>query len=387
MCDHPVPCGSWSCARGVAATSRPMRTCRLTLGDETLRPACCQAPPAGFFKERLSIDITTWCPLPDTPPLRAAGAARSRDDIPAAAERGAFGRAPSRARLVPTSQVLTALPACSTWSLVGLLRPTADPEVHRVSTTAALAARASPPLRCHALQSFPHPHSRARVTARPCPLAVAACVPTCGGDATSGPCSMRVSVVRGRRCQRLGPVALLGFPSLEPHARCLSCPPPAMAPSPGDDHLDVRPARVRRALEGPARPRRGLDPDVARPALPRGGGRSPSAGTRRSSAPTPYLLHAAPAGDRRPLRPPHVDREVAVGFARQRLVSEANRERHAMITPRDVVRRVSGGLPQGEPATRRVGPTNLRRRAAKPHEPSWRLPPPLVHPFGSHAAG
>lgn len=261
---------------------------------------------------------------------------------------------------------------------MGLLRPTADPEVHRVSSTAARAARASSPLRCHTLQSFPHPHSRTRVTARRFPLAVATCVPTCGGDATSGPCSMRVSVARGRRCQRLGPVALLGFPSLEPHDRCLSCPPRAAGPSPGDDRLDVRPARVRRALEGPARPRAGLDPVAARPALPRGAGRSPSAGPRRTTAPPPYPTPHGPCWG------PETSQTSPQGpKGRRGLRATARRFREPPRTSchgraHHVVHRVSGGLPRGEPATRRVGPEARRHRAARTVRPDVRLPPTPV---------
>jgi len=76
---------------------------------------------------------------------------------------------------------------------VGLLHPTADPGVHRVSAPRPPCKRASGlPRRCHTLQSLPHPYSRTRVTASRCPLVVSRLRPGATGScATSRLCSVR----------------------------------------------------------------------------------------------------------------------------------------------------------------------------------------------------
>jgi len=100
--------------------------------------------------------------------------------------------------------------------LVGLLHPTADPGVHRVSAPRPPCKRASGlPRRCHTLQSLPHPYSRTRVTASRCPLVVSRLRSQCHWVLcdfkallrTSS--ALRWSAVAGRP----RPVALLGFPS------------------------------------------------------------------------------------------------------------------------------------------------------------------------------
>jgi hypothetical protein len=125
---------------------------------------------------------------------------------------------------VPPSWFLTTSTACATMGLVGLLHPTADHGVHRVSTSRAPRARAASrrPHRCHTLQSFPLAGSRAHASASRCPLAV----DRPGASLTSRPCSTDESVASATRCRIAEPVALLGFPFLESDAVVASSPIP-----------------------------------------------------------------------------------------------------------------------------------------------------------------
>lgn len=124
----------------------------------------------------------------------------------------------SRAHVVTRAlrSVLVALAtatACSAFGWAGLLRPADDHGVHRVSLAAVPlpwpVSRA--PRRCVALQSLPHPRSRAGVTASSCPLVVGG-VRTRSRPRGFAPRERPLRSPRG--FPRATPAALLGFPVL-----------------------------------------------------------------------------------------------------------------------------------------------------------------------------
>jgi hypothetical protein len=123
-----------------------------------------------------------------------------------------FGPTLPRARHVPPSRFLTALTGCSTEDRPGLLHPGTDHGVHRVGAAGFATCRAFP--RCQALQSFPlriSGVSRRRETLPPW------CSPTnVWPYAPSRFHSDTESVASTPRFRGASPVALLGFPVLEP---------------------------------------------------------------------------------------------------------------------------------------------------------------------------
>ena len=165
---------------------------------------CYRAPPSGFSKDRPSIDIIHRCPLPAA--SATSGSLRS----------SATGWWPSAGRCKrPARSVLVVshhLDGFLHRRRVGLLHPTADPGVHRVSashrTIASWCVAWGLPRRCHALQSFPYPYSRTRVTASRCPPAVVGRVPGFTGVPLDFKALLRTSI----RCD--------GPPLPELHARC-----------------------------------------------------------------------------------------------------------------------------------------------------------------------
>jgi len=112
-----------------------------------------QATSSGFFKDRLSVDI-----LPGV-----------HSHTPRAM---CFGMPLPRDTHVPPSWALTTLTASSTRPFVGLLHPTADHEVHRVSAAALPRRLAFPPMP-YPSELSPRQVAVPYVTAGRCPLAVA----------------------------------------------------------------------------------------------------------------------------------------------------------------------------------------------------------------------
>lgn len=152
-----------------------------------------RAPPSGFSKDPPLYRHHSRCPLPEKLRLPLTSPSASRCQRPA------------RSVLVVSHHLDGFLHR----QLVGLLHPTADLGVHRVSTSCHTIAMACPtwsPLRCHTLQSLPHPQSRTCISADRCPLVVSSCVP---------------GATRARRLQGLAPCE-----------RPLSQPPVAGRPRP-----------------------------------------------------------------------------------------------------------------------------------------------------------
>jgi hypothetical protein len=201
-----IPAVAWPTV-GVSppAVHPSVPTCCAFEGASRRRSAWCyRAPPSGFSKDRPSIDIIHRCPLPAA--SATSGSLRS----------SATGWWPSAGRCKrPARSVLVVshhLDGFLHRRRVGLLHPTADPGVHRVSashrTIASWCVAWGLPRRCHALQSFPYPYSRTRVTASRCPPAVVGRVPGFTGVPLDFKALLRTSI----RCD--------GPPLPELHARC-----------------------------------------------------------------------------------------------------------------------------------------------------------------------
>ena len=123
-----------------------------------------RAPPSGFSKEPPLYRHHSRCPLP------------AKFRLPLPSPSASRCQRPARSVLVVSHHLDGFLHR----QLVGLLHPTADLGVHRVSTsclTIAMARLTRYPRRCHTLQSFPHPQSRTCISADRCPHAVSSCVP------------------------------------------------------------------------------------------------------------------------------------------------------------------------------------------------------------------
>lgn len=123
-----------------------------------------RAPPSGFSKDPPLYRHHSRCPLPAKLgfPLSSPSASRCQR--------------PARSVLVGSHHLDGFLHR----QLVGLLHPTADLGVHRVSTsrrTIAMARLTRYPRRCHTLQSLPHPQSRTCISTGRCPHVVPSCVP------------------------------------------------------------------------------------------------------------------------------------------------------------------------------------------------------------------
>jgi hypothetical protein len=150
--------------------------------------------PSAFLRVLLvrpSVDIIRGCPLP-----RAE--TRFVSTVPPV-------------ELAPPAWFPTILAAFSTCDLPGLLHPGADHGVHRVALD-RFAERSSFPdaIPSRAFPSSPAAPSSPRLRA---PLPSSSVRPL---HSTSGPCSDEESVAATRRFRRDPPVALLGFPDLEP---------------------------------------------------------------------------------------------------------------------------------------------------------------------------
>jgi hypothetical protein len=193
-----------------------------------------------------------------------------------------FGPALPHACLGPPSWFLTTLTGCSSGSFAGLLHPAADHGVHRV---------AAPP--CHlpvvgrrAFPTVPHPPElsplaqQARRHRRTLPPRRQ---PGCEPCSTSRPCSTRESVALPPRCRGAAPVALMGFPFLEPRACRLvaaGTEVPRYAPEGASGRPSLR-------ASSPPRRRRRLRRALRAPRASRPASRPPSAG---------WLARQTPAG-------------------------------------------------------------------------------------------
>jgi len=181
----------------MAALSPPKRTqpyvaFLLTLSETHLAPSGLmtphQATSSGFFKDRPSVDI-----LPGV---------HSRT-----AQALCFGMPTPIDTHVPPSWALTTLTASSTRPFVGLLHPTADHEVHRVSACALPRDWAFPPMP-HPPELSPHQVAVPYVTAGRCPLAVTGCPPAQPRGVSPLVSPLRAVPV----ASHFTPVALMGFP-------------------------------------------------------------------------------------------------------------------------------------------------------------------------------
>jgi len=147
-----------------------------------------QATSSGFFKDRPSVDI-----LPGV---------HSRT-----AQARCFGMPTPIDTLVPPSWSLTTLTVSSTRPSAGLLHPTADHEVHRVSAHALPRVRASSPMP-HPPEHSPRVVAVPYVTAGRCPLAVTGCPPA--QPRGFSPLASPLHITAVASCHV--PVALMGFP-------------------------------------------------------------------------------------------------------------------------------------------------------------------------------
>lgn len=161
-----------------------------------------RAPPSGLSKDPPLHRHHHRCPLPGP------------CELPRLAPSAGRSQRPTRSALVVSHHLDGFLHR----RLVGLLHPTADPGVHRVSTVCrtckARFSPASPPTPyppepSPPAQPYPHlcwPLPSCRFGLRSWCYQV---------PSTSRPCSARASVVANHRCRPSTPVALLGFPVSE----------------------------------------------------------------------------------------------------------------------------------------------------------------------------
>lgn len=140
---------------------------------------------------RPSVDTSVRCPVPRTE-VR-------------------FGSKVPPFELVPPARFLTALTACSTGRLPGLLHPGADPGVHRVRRRAVRDRRDVSPMPCPPERSPP----RQRDDASPRVPASSTFTALRRVGASSRLRSEGESVAPACRFRPAAPVALLGFPVLE----------------------------------------------------------------------------------------------------------------------------------------------------------------------------
>jgi len=164
------------------------------IGDASRLPARHRRATRRYFKERPSVDMP--------------GCASSRGPRPASV-RPCHRSDMFRPRgFSPPRRIA---PHPGSWACC-IPQPTMGFAGFRDSARRELATRRGLPHRRHTLQSLPLPR-------QPCPRHREP-LPPCRSptvvDATSRPCSAGESVVHGVRCRSPGPVALLGFPILEP---------------------------------------------------------------------------------------------------------------------------------------------------------------------------
>jgi hypothetical protein len=155
----------------VVGLSRRLRRARPALGVSTRQPLVPSTPRERWVAawarcpRRSETHLTSLGSLPSAF-LRVLQRAPLRRHTPRARSRGpkpASGRSLPGTVRVPSSRFLTALTACATRGLAGLLHPAADPGVHRVPDLRRACPRClGSTSRCHALQSVPLPCSRTR---------------------------------------------------------------------------------------------------------------------------------------------------------------------------------------------------------------------------------
>ena len=154
----------------------------------SLRSVRCRTAPSGFSKDRPSVVLTAGVHSRDltSRPCERSGFGPLGMPRPAAHAFRPRGFAPPR-RLPPPSACGLVASRSRPWGSSGFRQTSAD----------LLDVLASPPMRI-ALQSFPHPQSRACRHRRPLPSCRCGVRPgSPGARSTSRPCSLRASVARG----------------------------------------------------------------------------------------------------------------------------------------------------------------------------------------------